>query len=56
MKVDIHNYDKHLEHFLKKLDKLNSLNKDFILKFIDRLFLEVDHQTHAYIRAAVRLN
>jgi len=40
MKVDIHNYDKHLEYFLKKLDKLNSPNKDFILKFIDRLFAE----------------
>jgi len=40
MKVDIHNYDKQLEYFLQKLNNLNSSNKDFILKFIDRLFAE----------------
>jgi integrase/ribosomal protein L40E len=40
MKVDIHNYDKYLEYFLKKLDKLDSSNKDFIIKFVDRLFAE----------------
>ncbi len=41
MKVDIHNYEKRLGSFLNKLENIDGKNKDFILRFVDRLFAKV---------------
>ncbi len=40
MKVDIHNYEKRLEYYLDKLNKVRDENKEIILKFIKYLLAE----------------